>query len=556
MESDIKKLINDLRNLPRETEWLEFKEAKNQFDSNKLGKYFSALSNEAHLQNKDFGCLVLGIENIKHDIVGTSWRKGTHDGLKTEVAKNTTGGIGFISVDEVFFGEGRVLLFKIPAAPKGMPIAWKGHYYGRVDENLAALTIDELDRIRGSLHDWSAEICEEADLDDLDKTAIDFARAEFAKKNPELVNEIKNWDDKTFLNKAKVLIKGGITKAAILLLGKSESEHFLSPMIGQMTWLVKNDKNQELDYEHFAPPFILASERLRAKIRNLKYRYMPEETLFPEELLKYDPWVIREALHNCIAHQDYVARGKIVVVEKPDEIIFSNMGSFLPGSIEKVIEEDSPPKQYRSPFLVTAMANLNMIDTIGSGIKRMYIKQRERFFPMPSYDLKANEVTACIYGKILNPLYTKLLKIHAEADLNSIILLDYVQKGMKISKNAHQLLKSKKLVEGRYPHIHLSSGVHQVLGAKADYIKQKGFDDKYYQDMILKYLEKYKQASRKDIELLLLEKMADVLTDEQKKKKISNLLQAMRRRGILTKGEGRRYAHWTLLSKKGLKRTN
>jgi len=549
MNKTPKEILDDLRKLPRETEWVEFKEAKDQLDLNKLGKYFSALSNEAHLQHKECGFLVLGVDDKKHNIVGTRWRENNHEGLKQEISIHTTGNMSFIKIDEIQCSEGRVLMFKIPAAPKGMPIAWQGHYYGRNGESLVALSVDEMDRIRGSLHDWSEDICHGATLDDLEVDAIDFAKGEFVKKHPALEAEIRTWDNKTFLNKAKLSIKGDLTKAAILLLGKPESAHFLSPYIGKMTWIVKDEKNKELDYEHFDPPFLLASERLRQKIRNLKYRYMPDTTLFPEEILKYDPWVLREALHNCIAHQDYTLHGKIVVVEKPDELIFSNMGSFLPGSIEKVIEEDSPPKQYRNPYLVNAMACLNMIDTIGSGIKRMYETQRERFFPMPTYDLKEREVTVRILGKILNPLYTNLLRENKEIELGSIILLDYVQKGIRVSKGAHKYLKNLKLVEGRYPNLYLSSNVHKTLNKKADYIKKKGFDDVFYEAMIIKYLQEYKKATRQDIENLLLEKIPDIFAHDQKKKKISNMLQKMRRMGQIDKAGGRRYAEWILISK-------
>lgn len=206
MLKDVKKTLNYLRSLPKETECLEFKEAKNQFDFNKLGKYFSALSNEANLQNKECGYIVLGIEDINHNIVGTNWRKGSHDGLKQEISQHTTGGMSFITIDEIVYSEGRVLLFKIPVAPKGMPIAWKGHYYGRKDESLGALTIDEIDRIRGYLYDWSEDICSDATIDDLDLKAVGFARVEFAKKHSPLEKEIATWDAITFLNKAKISI--------------------------------------------------------------------------------------------------------------------------------------------------------------------------------------------------------------------------------------------------------------------------------------------------------------------------------------------------------------
>lgn len=55
--------FKELTSLPAETETVEFKEAKNSFDLNKLGKYFSALSNEANLNNKSSAWLVMGVKN-------------------------------------------------------------------------------------------------------------------------------------------------------------------------------------------------------------------------------------------------------------------------------------------------------------------------------------------------------------------------------------------------------------------------------------------------------------------------------------------------------------
>ena len=545
---DKRQLLDRLRAVSKETEWLEFKEAKRQFDTNKLGKYFSAMSNEARLQNKEKGYIVLGVKDTDgHAIVGTEWRSGDYDNLKHLVAQNITGGITFTAVNEIMTTHGRVLLFEVPPAPQGMPIAWNGHYYGRNGESLVALSVDEMDRIRGSISDWSQDLCSGATINDLDQEAIVFARAEYIKKFSHLADEAKIWSNSTFLNKAKLSIKGKLTKAAILLIGKPESTYLISPFVGRMTWVLKNEKSEDLDYDHFDPPFLLASQRLREKIRNLKYRYMPDQTLFPEEIFKYDPWVLREALHNCIAHQDYRLCGKITVVEKADELVFSNMGSFLPGSIENVIEEDAPPKQYRNPFLTSAMANLNMIDTIGSGIKRMYITQRERFFPMPTYELKQNEVTVRILGKILNPFYTNFLRENKDIDLNSIILLDYVQKGIKISKQAHKYLKNLELIEGRYPNLYLSSTVHETLDKKAEYIKKRGLDSDHYERLVIEYLKKFQKASRSDIDNLIMDKLPDVLSFNQKRNKIRNLLYRLsKQKGILRNNGTLKYPEWAL----------
>src|SRR5438105_3560323 len=79
--------------------------------------------------------------------------------------------------------------------------------------------------------------------------------------------------------------------------------------------------------------------------------------------------------------------GHINVVEQDDALLFTNLGGFIPRSVEQVIDMDAPPDQYRNPFLAQAMVELNMIDTIGSGIRRVFATQRWRYFPLPDYDL-------------------------------------------------------------------------------------------------------------------------------------------------------------------------
>lgn len=163
-------------------------------------------------------------------------------------------------------------------------------------------------------------------------------------------------------------------------------------------------------------------------------RELPHGTLFPVEMSQYDPWVIREALHNAIAHQDYGLRGRINIVETPGNLILSNVGTFLPGAVETVIQQDAPLEIYRNPLLAEAMVNLNMIDTQGGGIKRMFQKQRNRFFPLPDYDLSEPErVKVELQGRILDERYTRLLMAHTDLDLSTIMLLDKVQKRRTIT---------------------------------------------------------------------------------------------------------------------------
>ena len=529
---ELKKLLDEYRALPLETEWLEFKEAKNNYDFDKLGKYFSALSNEANIKGKRFGWLIFGVEDKKRQIVGTNYRsdRSSLDNLKFEVSRKTTNNITFIEIHELMTDEGRVIMFQIPAAPQGIPVAWEGHFYGRDSESIGPLNLQEIEEIRQQRNraDWSAQICEEATIEDLDAQAISKARLEYKNKNPKLAEECDKWDDKIFLDKAKITINGKITRAAIILLGKEESEHFITPSVAKITWVLKDDYNVEKDYEHFGPPFLINVDKVFDKIRNLKYRYLTENTLFPTEITQYDPYVIREVLHNCIAHQDYTLMGRINVVERSEELIFTNCGSFIPQTIERVIDQDAPQEYYRNQFLANAMVNLNMIDTIGSGIKKMFIKQIQRYFPLPDYDLKDPErVKVKIIGKILDENYTKLLLKNTYLDIKTVIALDKVQKKEPLTEAERKTLKNQNLVEGRYPNVFVVSQIAAVTGDKASYIKNRAFDNDYYKKLILDFIKEYKQASRKEIDDLLFDKLPDILDEKQKRKKINNILNEM-----------------------------
>jgi ATP-dependent DNA helicase RecG len=543
-ETQLISKLDELCSLPGETEVVEFKEARNDYDFSKLGKYFSALSNEANLKGKNEAWLIFGIENRNRSIVGSLYRHVNRpllDNLKGEIARKTTNRITFIEIYELHPPEGRVIMFQVPAAPKGMPIAWEGHYYGRDGEELSPLNLEEIERIRKqATHiDWSSVICLNATIKDLDTEAIKIARENFKVKNPRLVNDIDNWTDITFLNKAKITINGQITRAAVILLGKPESEHYISPAVAHITWILKDKDNVEKDYEHFTCPFLLAVDKVFAKIRNLKYRYIKDGTLFPDEVEQYAPFNIREALNNCIVHQDYSLAGRINIVEREDSfLIFSNHGEFLPGSIENVIESDEPPGFYRNSFLAHAMVNLNMIDTVGSGIKRMFRAQKDRFFPMPDYDLSGGKVKATLIGKVLDIDFSRVLARNPNLSLEEIIMLDKVQKKKDLDEEEIRHLKGKRLIEGRKPNFHFSLDIAEKTDQKAEYIKNRGFKDQHYKDLILEFIDKYGSASKEDIDKLILDILPNVLDNDQKENKVRNLVYTMSKRDQSIKNDG------------------
>jgi ATP-dependent DNA helicase RecG len=537
--NDISALLHNLLAAPVENETIEFKEAKDGFSFEKIGRYFSALANEANLQGEMVAWLVFGI-NDKREIIGSGFRTQATDlhSLKHEIAGHTTNSLSFINIYELQENGKRVLLFEIPAAPQATPVAFKGYWYGRDGESLVPLNLQKLERIRAQtqFRDWSAEIVEDASLEDIDPDAIVVARENFKKKNPRLIGEVDTWDDAVFLHNAKLSIRGKLTRTALLLLGRNQAEYLLraDPKI---RWVLKNHEGKDKGYEIFGLPWLLAVDKVFTQIRNIKYRYMQTGTLFPQEVDMYDAFSIREALNNCIAHQDYTLIGRINVIEWEDRLQFTNLGSFLPGDVQQFLLHGIAPERYRNPFLVEAMRNLNLVDTIGGGIRKMFQAQRERLFPMPEYDLSNNRVSVTLIGKVLDMNYASMLAANNELTLCEIIALDKVQKHKELADAEVKRLKNKSLIEGRKPNYYIAKNVAQKTGQKAEYTRNDPFEKSYFFDLIQKLLRDHGFASRRDIDKLLWNKLPDWMTEQQKKIKTGNIINEMsRKRMVRNKG--------------------
>ena len=546
-------LIEELITLARqrrdagETEWLEFKtnigESRCSITYEGVGKYISGLSNSACLKYKPHGYLVLGVEDGTWNVVGTNLRIPTtkygNQDFELWLRKNCSPIIPF-EIEEFEYEGKHVVIFEIQAA-SGEPVNFKGTAYVRVQSNLTQLKDfpDYVRKIYNSQKDWSSEIVKDATFDDLDPQAILKARELYAKKHESLREEMRSWDDVKFLNKAKITQKGKITNTAILLLGRSESESLISPAVARIRWIYKDSSGNERDFSIETCPFVIAVETVYKKIRNFKYRYMNPSllSLVPEELDTYDPFIIREALNNAIAHQDYGCHGMINVVEEEDRLIFSNLGSFIPNSIKSVLENDAPEENYRNKMLANAMVELGLVDTIGSGIRRMFNKQRERLFPMPDYDFSDNRVKVTIIGKVIDIDYAMLLTKDKMLNLIEIEMLSRLQMHRPLSDDEISYLRKRKLIEGRKSSLYIALRVAKATGQKAEYTRNKGFDDKYYRDLILAALKQHGKMGRNDFCNLLLPKLPDALSEKQKISKVGNLLTTLRKMGLIEIGD-------------------
>lgn len=545
-----------IKHFPKENEsceWKEFKSLKHSISA-RIGE--DVISYISGISNMEGGFLILGVKDNTLEIVGI---EDFHDYSVENIKQRILGNCPNLSsegfeIEEFTTSDTNKIIwvFSIPKHKFRLPVYAHKKCWQRIDDNLTEIRQERLESILHETrvnNDWTKEIIPLATINDLDSEAIIKAKQEFLKRNPKYSDEINEWSDQKFLDKAKLTIKGKITKTCFILLGKEEEEHFLDSAV-KIRWNLKTLDNQDKDFEIFSIPIILAVDEVYKKIRNLKYRYLREGTLFPDEILRYDPFVIREPLNNAIAHQDYTKKSRINVVEfEDDHLIFTNYGTFLPKSVQDVVLKDSPEENYRNPFLVEAMRNIGMIETQGGGIRKVFNFQKQRFFPMPDYDLSNGKVKVLITGKVINEDFAKILITNPEISLEDTLILDKVQKQLSISDTEFNYLKKKKFIEGRKGSIYLSFNAIEPTRNKkllAEYVANRSFDDRYFKELITQFISKSGKVTRKDIDNLIIPKLSKALTEDKKKNKVRNFLYQLSKDNKIVSNS---YASWEIVKK-------
>ena len=541
-----------LREFPQENaccEWKEMKNLKNSFagdEKDDLISYVSAIA------NMEGGHLVIGVQDKTLEIVGTDLSKFNLN-FQSAVWKLLEHCINLssegLSIDEYTTEDTykTVWIVHIPKHLPRRPVYAHKKAWQRVEDSLVEMTQERLAAILEEpifeAKDWSAEIVPNATLADLDELAVAKARVMFKKVHASKIptEEIDTWTVEELLCNSGIMIDGKLTRAAIILLGKTVSVFKLRPAVVEVTWTLRDGRQEVVDYEHFTVPFILTVDQILSKIRNLTMRELPGGTLFPETMKQYDDYTIREALHNAIANQDYTLQQRINFVENPDFLYYANGGSFIPGTLQKALATKGPQRHFRNECLCRAMVNFNMIDTVSRGIKKMFNEQWRRHFPMPDYEIDAlnKEVGVKIYGNTINEKYTKLLKENNTLTLEDCILLDAVQKGHRISEDHVLALLGRGLLEGDVLEYSISLDIAKKPKQLSDYTRNRGLDKAKLQQMILQYLQNAGLVGAKRD--AIFEYLKDVLpktkTQEQQERMVGNILSEMKGAGtIIPKG--------------------
>lgn len=537
-----------LREFPQENarcEWKEMKNLKNLFAGDEKNDVISYV---AAIANMEGGHLVIGVQDKTLEIVGTDLSKfnlNAQSAVWKLLEHCTNLSSEGLSIDEYTTEDSHktVWIIHIPKHLPRRPVYAHKKAWQRVEDSLVEMTQERLAAILEEpvfeAKDWSAEIVPNAVLTDLNELAVAKARVMFKKVHASKIpaEEIDAWTVEELLSNSGIMIDGKLTRAAIILLGKPVSVFKLRPAVVEVTWTLRDERQEVVDYEHFTAPFILTVDQILSKIRNLTMRELPGGTLFPETMKQYDDYTIREALHNAIAHQDYTLQQRINFVENPGYLYYANGGSFIPGTLQNVLTTKGPQRYFRNECLCRAMVNFNMIDTVSRGIKKMFNEQWKRHFPMPDYEIDAlnKEVGVKIYGNTINEKYTELLKENNTLTLEDCILLDAVQKRHRISEKDVVALLNRGLLEGDTSEYNISLDIAKKTKQLPYYTHNRGLDKAKLQHMILQYLQNAGSVGAKRD--AIFDYLRDVLprnkTPEQQERMVGNILAEMKEAEIV-----------------------
>ena len=269
--------------------------------------------------------------------------------------------------------------------------------------------------------------------------------------------------------------------------------------------------------------------------------------MFPEELFQYDPWPLREALANAIAHQDYTKCQHITVKESSlgECVSISNAGRFIPGNLEDVLKTFEPSRFVRNRALVDAMIMVGMMENAHSGIQKMFKVQRDRFFPLPEYSISDGGVTVTLSGKLLDAEMLQLFVGYKEIPLFDLYLLNKLRLRGAEALTSEQILhlREKRLISGRRPYR------LERLKTEEDFCREHYFlEDNRLMDVIKVFLQEKGDDGAKKSEILAAVNgtFSNRVSIEQRENKVKNLLQEMRKKGIIENAPNR---VWKLVSR-------
>lgn len=553
--------LNKLLTSNSETEHLEFKVISGQISI--LGKDKSKLNRKSvygycvAIGNEGGGYLVLGVKNKinpstgMRDIVGTSAIPNIQK-AEEEIYKVLRRKIKIQNIDTEM---GKVQIVHIPSHPTGEAFRFFGVHLMRNGENLEEMDNGTLTRINNETrNDFSAQINEDASLEDLDAEAVKMLKKKWLEKKQD--KDLETYNDSEVLEKLLLVTKKGVTNACLLLVGKSESLARLIPCAEVfLEWRLRADKLEHDLRQTLREPYIILQEKIWNFVNSRNTRVSFREGFFEQDIWAYDKESVDEATLNAFAHREYRDKTEPIYIRvSPDRVSVKSAGGFLPGvSAENALYVEG---QWRNRRLMEVLGEIGLVERAGIGLDRIYKASISQGKGLPDFEGTTGEhVILNVPAKIkdLNFVYY-LQKIQAETQVRidtvtDFIELEYVRENGK-AKNKERLsfFLSNGIVEkvgkGRGVKFILAKSFYEFIDNRSEYTRKKWLSKEQQKQVLLNYLIQYEKGRKEDFKRLFEGRLSD--------HQIYVLLNELRGMGkvVFEGGQRSRTAYWQLVGKK------
>ncbi|SDD10694.1 Predicted transcriptional regulator, contains HTH domain [Sphingomonas sp. YR710] len=388
-------LIDDLRDRPAETSWIEFKE--NNFDPDMIGVRVSALANAARLANEHFAYIVWGIRDADHAVVGAHFRpsaeKAKGQPLEFYLAQRLQPSVPF-SFREIDHPDGRVVLLEIPAATTA-PVEYERTAYIRIGSATPRLS-DHPERQKAlwaklQPYAWEDGIAAQFVTGDDVLSMLDYTSYFELTEQPLPDNRAGIFDRLA----ADRLIAGdvggrwNITNLGAILTAKKldafapsiarKAVRFVSYNGQNRAASVTNRRDGQRGYASGFRGLIEFINGVLPKNEHIGSALRSEHPLFPEI-------AIRELIANALIHQDMTISGAGPLIELfTDRLEITNPGIPLINPDRFI---DSPPRS-RNEALAALMRRMRICEEQGTGIDKVIASVE--FFQLPPPDFRAED---------------------------------------------------------------------------------------------------------------------------------------------------------------------
>ncbi|MBI4332980.1 MAG: putative DNA binding domain-containing protein [Chloroflexi bacterium] len=467
----------------------EFKSASGGFDFERLIKYCVALANEGG------GLIILGVTDKRpRQVVGTrAFPEPGHSEASLFDKLHHQ-----LQIEEYDHEGKRVLIVHVPSRLTGTAWQYEGAFWMRAGDALVPMTDEKLRQIHAETGpDFSAEVCAQARLSDIDQAAVLLFRQLWQRKSPD--PGIGAWSTEQLLANAELLVKGKLTYAALVLLGTREA---LGRFLGQAELVFEYRSNDApgpaAERREFRQGFLTILDEVwrLINLRNDLQHFL--QGLFVWDIPTFNERAVREAVLNAVSHRDYRCGGSVFVRQYPRRIEIVSPGGFPAGiTPDNILWQQNP----RNRRIAEVLSKCGLVERAGQGADLIFRECIRQSKPLPDFSrTDENCVWLTLHGEIQDPEFLRFLEDIGQERVaafstEDFLVVDLARREERLP--GHLKLRAEHLLEegilervgrGRGSRLLLARGFYRHLGKAGVYTRRRGLDRETNKALLVKHI--------------------------------------------------------------------